>query len=148
MWLMLFKDCYMQGITVIRSKRGGDTQVSDHCEWLLTVPDKPDAIRFSFIPITSLLKNTPGRGFLSHAINLYLRCKLIFIFFSTKVESTILKKEKSNKVEVYSSHDSLDKLAIIIYMLFGLSIVKLCDILGFAFMKKLILLTWDIKANH
>ncbi|KAK4261813.1 hypothetical protein QN277_004762 [Acacia crassicarpa] len=63
------------GITVICCKRGGDTQVSNHCEWLLTVPDNPDAIQFSFIPITSLLKNAPGKGFLSHAINLYLRYK-------------------------------------------------------------------------
>ncbi|KAE8719218.1 MACPF domain-containing protein [Hibiscus syriacus] len=46
-----------------------------HCEWLPTVAGKPDAIHFSFIPITSLLKNVPGKGFLSHAINLYLRYK-------------------------------------------------------------------------
>lgn len=72
----------MQGITVICCKRGGDTQVSDHSEWLLTVPDNPDAIQFSFIPITSLLKNAPGKGFLSHAINLYLRCKLISYLLS------------------------------------------------------------------
>ncbi|XP_074294077.1 MACPF domain-containing protein At1g14780-like [Silene latifolia] len=35
----------------------------------------PDAINLSFIPITSLLKGVPGKGFLSHAINLYLRHK-------------------------------------------------------------------------
>ncbi|XP_016190836.1 MACPF domain-containing protein At1g14780 isoform X3 [Arachis ipaensis] len=67
--------CAKDGITVICSKRGGDTQVSNHCEWLLTVPEKPDAVHFNFIPITSLLKGAPGRGFLSHAINLYLRYK-------------------------------------------------------------------------
>ncbi|CAL0312400.1 unnamed protein product [Lupinus luteus] len=67
--------CAKDGITVICSKRGGNTQVSNHCEWLLTVPNKPDAVDFSFIPITSLLKAAPGRGFLSHAINLYLRYK-------------------------------------------------------------------------
>ncbi|KAL5052482.1 hypothetical protein RYX36_033164 [Vicia faba] len=67
--------CAKDGITVICAKRGGDTQVSSHSEWLLTVPNKPDAIDFSFIPITSLLKGAPGRGFLSHAINLYLRYK-------------------------------------------------------------------------
>lgn len=65
---------------MICAKRGGDTQVSDHSEWLLTVLKKPDAVDFSFIPITSLLKGAPGKGFLSHAINLYLRCK--FILFS------------------------------------------------------------------
>lgn len=73
--------------------------MSDHCEWLLTVPDKPDAIQFSFIPITSLLKNAPGKGFLSHAINLYLRCKLIFIFFSMKVENEIQNNEDSTNFE-------------------------------------------------
>lgn len=67
--------CAKDGITIICVKRGGDTQVSSHSEWLLTVPNKPDAIDFSFIPITSLLKGAPGRGFLSHAINLYLRYK-------------------------------------------------------------------------
>ncbi|RZC14054.1 MACPF domain-containing protein isoform C [Glycine soja] len=67
--------CAKDGITVICAKRGGDTQVSDHSEWLLTVLKKPDAVDFSFIPITSLLKGAPGKGFLSHAINLYLRYK-------------------------------------------------------------------------
>ncbi|OVA02501.1 Membrane attack complex component/perforin (MACPF) domain [Macleaya cordata] len=65
-----------RGITVICSKRGGDTSASSHCEWLLTVPTMPDAINFSFIPITSLLKpGLPGKGYLLHAINLYLRYK-------------------------------------------------------------------------
>ncbi|GMJ13390.1 hypothetical protein like AT1G14780 [Hibiscus trionum] len=63
------------GITVICSKRGGDTEANSHCEWLPTVSEKPDAIQFNFIPITSLLKAVPGKGFLSHAINLYLRYK-------------------------------------------------------------------------
>ncbi|CAJ2676042.1 unnamed protein product [Trifolium pratense] len=67
--------CTKDGITVICAKRGGDTQVSSHSEWLQTVPNKPDAMDFTFIPITSLLKGAPGRGFLSHAINLYLRYK-------------------------------------------------------------------------
>ncbi|KAL6000579.1 hypothetical protein ACLOJK_024278 [Asimina triloba] len=38
-----------------------------------TVPAKPDAILFKFVPITSLLTGIPGSGYLSHAINLYLR---------------------------------------------------------------------------
>ncbi|KAJ4754069.1 MACPF domain-containing protein [Rhynchospora pubera] len=66
---------YKEGVTVIYSKRGGDPSVSNHCEWVLTVPTLPDAINFSFVPITSLLKGIPGTGFLSHAINLYLRYK-------------------------------------------------------------------------
>ncbi|KAI3453187.1 hypothetical protein Pfo_009850 [Paulownia fortunei] len=63
------------GISVICSKRGGDSTVITHCEWLLTVPCMPDAVHFNFIPITSLLRGVPGKGFLSHAINLYLRYK-------------------------------------------------------------------------
>ncbi|KAK9008483.1 hypothetical protein V6N11_075374 [Hibiscus sabdariffa] len=65
----------LQGITVICSKRGGDTEANSHFEWLPTVSGRPDAIHFNFIPITSLLKAVPGKGFLSHAINLYLRYK-------------------------------------------------------------------------
>ncbi|KAJ0538814.1 putative membrane attack complex component/perforin (MACPF) domain-containing protein [Helianthus annuus] len=57
------------------SKRGGDLTSTTHCEWLLTVPSMPDAVNFDFIPITSLLPGIPGKGFLSHAINLYLRYK-------------------------------------------------------------------------
>jgi hypothetical protein len=63
------------GIKVISAKRGGDLSAHTHCEWLPTVASKPDAINFNFIPITSLLKGVPGKGFLSHAINLYLRYK-------------------------------------------------------------------------
>ncbi|KAF0914518.1 hypothetical protein E2562_029419 [Oryza meyeriana var. granulata] len=64
-----------EGVTVIYSKRGGDTAASNHSEWLLTVPAMPDAINFKLVPITSLLKGVAGVGFLSHAINLYLRYK-------------------------------------------------------------------------
>lgn len=35
----------------------------------------PDVISMSFVPIASLLNSVPGIGFLSHAINLYMRCK-------------------------------------------------------------------------
>ncbi|XP_024019349.1 MACPF domain-containing protein At1g14780 isoform X2 [Morus notabilis] len=69
------KENKQKGITVICSKRGGDPSTSSHCEWLLTVPSMPDAIDFTFIPITSLLKGVLGKGFLSHAMNLYLRYK-------------------------------------------------------------------------
>ncbi|XP_076926632.1 MACPF domain-containing protein At1g14780-like [Bidens hawaiensis] len=63
------------GLSVMCSKRGGDLTSTTHCEWLLTVPSMPDAISFDFIPITSLLPGIPGKGLLSHAINLYLRYK-------------------------------------------------------------------------
>ncbi|MQL68700.1 hypothetical protein Taro_001003 [Colocasia esculenta] len=63
------------GLTIICSKRGGDSYLGSHSKWLQTVPYKPDAILFKFVPITSLLTGVPGSGFLSHAINLYLRYK-------------------------------------------------------------------------
>jgi hypothetical protein len=36
---------------------------------------------FKFVPITSLLTGIPGSGYLSHAINLYLRCKSRSLYF-------------------------------------------------------------------
>jgi hypothetical protein len=66
---------FFQGVTVIYSKRGGNTTVGSHSEWLLTVPATPDVINVKAVPITSLVKGVPGAGYLSHAINLYLRCK-------------------------------------------------------------------------
>ncbi|KAF7080295.1 hypothetical protein CFC21_084397 [Triticum aestivum] len=62
-----------EGVTVIYSKRGGNTTVSSHAEWLPTVPAAPDVINAKLVPITSLLRGVAGTGFLSHAINLYLR---------------------------------------------------------------------------
>ncbi|TVU30110.1 hypothetical protein EJB05_21717 [Eragrostis curvula] len=63
------------GLTVTCSKRGGDVYIPSHSKWLQTVPKNPDAIMFKFVPITSLLTGIPGSGYLSHAINLYLRYK-------------------------------------------------------------------------
>lgn len=63
------------GLTIICSKRGGDAFLHGHSNWLQTVPAKPEAIHFKFVPITSLLAGIPGSGYLSHAINLYLRYK-------------------------------------------------------------------------
>ncbi|KAI3738820.1 hypothetical protein L2E82_29001 [Cichorium intybus] len=63
------------GLTIIASKRGGDVFSKSHTKWLQTVAASPEAIRFKFVPITSLLNGVPGSGYLSHAINLYLRYK-------------------------------------------------------------------------
>ncbi|XP_057547493.1 MACPF domain-containing protein At1g14780-like [Amaranthus tricolor] len=63
------------GLSVIRSRRGGDVYMHNHSQWLQTVPSHPDAILFKFVPITSLLTGIAGSGYLSHAINLYLRYK-------------------------------------------------------------------------
>lgn len=64
-----------EGLTVIWSKRGGDVFSNSHGKWLQSVAAKPDAVLFKFVPITSLLAGIPGSGYLSHAINLYLRYK-------------------------------------------------------------------------
>ncbi|BFG15567.1 hypothetical protein CerSpe_018410 [Prunus speciosa] len=63
------------GLTIVCSKRGGDVFLNSHSNWLQTVLAEPEAIRFKFVPITSLLTGIPGSGYLSHAINLYLRYK-------------------------------------------------------------------------
>ena len=46
-----------------------------HDRWLSTISQSPSAISMCFVPITSLLSGLPGTGFLSHAMNLYLRCE-------------------------------------------------------------------------
>lgn len=63
------------GLTISRLKRGGDIFSQSHSNWLQTVAASPEAILFKFVPITSLLTGIPGSGYLSHAINLYLRYK-------------------------------------------------------------------------
>ncbi|KDP42447.1 hypothetical protein JCGZ_00244 [Jatropha curcas] len=67
---------HKEDIVKIYKRRGGsDNKVLSHSDWLHTVQFEPDVISMSFIPITSLLNGVPGSGFLSHAINLYLRYK-------------------------------------------------------------------------
>uniref|UniRef100_A0A0D6QYC1 MACPF domain-containing protein n=1 Tax=Araucaria cunninghamii TaxID=56994 RepID=A0A0D6QYC1_ARACU len=63
------------GLTIICSKRGGLVSLRCHSDWLQTIQGHPDAILFSLVPISSLLQGVAGSGFLSHAINLYLRYK-------------------------------------------------------------------------
>ncbi|ERN06771.1 hypothetical protein AMTRI_Chr06g174140 [Amborella trichopoda] len=63
------------GLTIICSKQGGNTSLGSHYKWLQTVPANPEAVFFKFVPIMSLLNGIPGSGYLSHAINLYLRYK-------------------------------------------------------------------------
>ncbi|KAE9448309.1 hypothetical protein C3L33_19792, partial [Rhododendron williamsianum] len=62
-------------LSICKRRGGSDNQNLTHHEWLHTVPLEPDAISMSFIPITTLLNGVSGSGFLSHAINLYLRYK-------------------------------------------------------------------------
>ncbi|CAN8313482.1 unnamed protein product [Cochlearia groenlandica] len=56
-------------------RRGGVDMGQNHDRWLSTVSQSPNVISMSFVTITSLLSGLPGTGFLSHAVNLYLRYK-------------------------------------------------------------------------
>lgn len=62
-------------IVSILVRRGGINSNQSHSKWLSTIPESPDVISMSFIPIASLLNGVRGSGFLTHAINLYLRYK-------------------------------------------------------------------------
>ncbi|XAR49346.1 hypothetical protein NMG60_11032521 [Bertholletia excelsa] len=62
-------------VSICKRRGGSDNRSLSHNEWLHTVQLEPDVISMSFIPITSLLNGVSGSGFLSHAINLYLRYK-------------------------------------------------------------------------
>ncbi|XP_024982480.1 MACPF domain-containing protein NSL1-like isoform X1 [Cynara cardunculus var. scolymus] len=59
----------------IHVRRGGIDNDQSHNEWLSTVSQSPNVISMSFVPIVSLLNGVRGSGFLTHAINLYLRYK-------------------------------------------------------------------------
>ncbi|KAF6158242.1 hypothetical protein GIB67_028666 [Kingdonia uniflora] len=56
-------------------RMGGIDNNQSHNQWLSTISQSPDVISMSLVPITSLLSGVPGSGFLSHAVNLYLRYK-------------------------------------------------------------------------
>ncbi|XP_031127297.1 MACPF domain-containing protein NSL1-like [Ipomoea triloba] len=62
-------------IVSIHVRRGGSDCGQSHSKWLSTVSQSPNVISMSFVPIASLLNGVKGSGFLSHAINLYLRYK-------------------------------------------------------------------------
>ncbi|KAL1104148.1 hypothetical protein V6Z11_D04G047600 [Gossypium hirsutum] len=65
-----------QDIKFICKRKGGKLNSNlSHSEWCQTVQSEPDVISMSFIPITSLLSGVNGSGYLTHAINLYLRYK-------------------------------------------------------------------------
>ncbi|XP_024531977.1 MACPF domain-containing protein CAD1 [Selaginella moellendorffii] len=64
-----------EDVEIIFRRRGGSNLLKSHNEWLKTVADAPDVISMTFVPITSLLNGVLGSGFLSHAVNLYLRHK-------------------------------------------------------------------------
>jgi hypothetical protein len=59
----------------ICGRKGGVDVGQNHNEWLSTISQSPNVISMSFVPITSLLSGVRGNGFLTHAVNLYLRYK-------------------------------------------------------------------------
>ncbi|XP_020228673.1 MACPF domain-containing protein At4g24290 [Cajanus cajan] len=64
-----------KNIFLIHSRRGGSSQNMYYREWLATIDSEPDVIALFLLPLTSLLRSIRGSGFVSHAINLYLRYK-------------------------------------------------------------------------
>jgi hypothetical protein len=60
-------------------RRGGVDVRQSHNQWLSTISQSPNVISMSFVPITSLLSGVKGNGFLSHAVNLYLRCEYAYL---------------------------------------------------------------------
>ncbi|BBN12225.1 hypothetical protein MPTK1_5g18270 [Marchantia polymorpha subsp. ruderalis] len=64
-----------EDVEIICRRRGGNDMVENHHDWVATVPDSPDIIAMTFVPINALLNGVAGSGFLSHAVNLYLRYK-------------------------------------------------------------------------
>ncbi|KAK8943560.1 MACPF domain-containing protein NSL1 [Platanthera guangdongensis] len=66
---------FLQDIVTVHVRRGGINSNQSHSQWLSTISEAPDVISMSFISIASLLNGIPYSGFLTHAINLYLRYK-------------------------------------------------------------------------
>ncbi|XP_028766604.1 MACPF domain-containing protein NSL1-like [Neltuma alba] len=62
-------------IVSISVRRGGIDTGQPYNQWLSTISQSPSVISMSFVPLTMLLNSVPGNGFLSHAMNLYLRYK-------------------------------------------------------------------------
>ncbi|KAF8413836.1 hypothetical protein HHK36_001830 [Tetracentron sinense] len=62
-------------IVSVLVRRGGIDNGQSHNQWLSTISQSPNVVSMSFLPITSLLSGVRGGGFLSHAVNLYLRYK-------------------------------------------------------------------------
>ncbi|KAI3962485.1 hypothetical protein MKW92_020205 [Papaver armeniacum] len=71
-----------EDVVSIHVRRGGTDNGQSHDQWLPTISQSPDVISMSLVPITSLLNGVRGGGFLSHAVNLYLRCEYCFLLLS------------------------------------------------------------------
>ncbi|KAL5566365.1 hypothetical protein UlMin_029529 [Ulmus minor] len=65
-----------QDAKFMRKRKGGSLSRNvPHDEWAQTVHFEPDVVSMSLVPISSLLAGVHGSGYMSHAINLYLRYK-------------------------------------------------------------------------
>lgn len=69
---------FLQDVTVIFRRRGGDDLEQSSIKWAESVSLAPDVIDMTFEPIVSLLEGVPGLKHLAHAIELYLECKVLF----------------------------------------------------------------------
>lgn len=66
----------LQDTKFICKRKGGSLHKNlSHDNWCQTVYFEPDVVSMSLVPITSLLSGINGSGFLTHAVNLYLRYK-------------------------------------------------------------------------
>lgn len=66
----------LQDTKFICKRKGGSLhKILSHDDWCQTVYFEPDVVSMSLVPITSLLSGINGSGFLTHAVNLYLRYK-------------------------------------------------------------------------
>lgn len=66
---------YLQDVTVIFRRRGGDDLEQSYAKWAGSVEGAPDVINMTFTPIVSLLEGVAGIKHLARAIELYLECK-------------------------------------------------------------------------
>ena len=72
--LWLSKFLLIQDIISISIRRGGVVGIGQHhSQWISTIPQSPNVISMSLVPITSLLNSNRGYGFLRHAMNLYIK---------------------------------------------------------------------------
>lgn len=91
-WSFINSQLCLQNLFMVHSRRGGSNQKMYHNEWLDTIDLEPDVISLFLLPLTSLLTSIRGSGFVSHAINLYLRCKPLFdLFCCTNISLNISK---------------------------------------------------------
>lgn len=79
-WMVLL---YLQDVTVIFRRRGGDDLEQSYAKWARSVEGAPDVINMTFTPIVSLLEGVAGIKHLARAIDLYLECKDLTVAIMT-----------------------------------------------------------------